>query len=290
MPNARPPALPHQTPRQTLYEMHLWDAINRAMESLEGRERLTTSLSPFATRAIFLLTTPDTISNKELLDVLTGEPSGTHSGAENDSLVRHYRQIGKERGLKIETARYLIVRLLNQDAIPKSDAVRVWYYALIQYAAVVTVVSELKARQTDSATAANDDELMTRAHEFLVETLDDYLAKSYALVDANAPMAERQEFLDFGTSLHLKSILRAPRRCITRSPGIANYGALRRNSKSTSSTSASLNVLPLAHLIAVYWRLVTRGPRNEARYRRTYIRRKSRRAAQHHSADIGELA
>jgi hypothetical protein len=118
--------------------------------------------------------------------------------------VRHYRQIGKERGLKIETARYLIVRLLNQDAIPKSDAVRVWYYALIQYAAVVTVVSELKARQTDSATATNDDELMTQAHEFLVKTLDDYLAKSYALVDANAPMAERQEFLDFGTSLHLK--------------------------------------------------------------------------------------
>jgi hypothetical protein len=66
MSNARPAALSHQTPRQTLYEMHLWDAINRAIESLEGRERLTTSLSPFATRAIFLLTTPDTISNKEL--------------------------------------------------------------------------------------------------------------------------------------------------------------------------------------------------------------------------------
>jgi hypothetical protein len=192
MPSSRKP---------TLYELQLWDAITSAFARLNDRERLTASLDRRATRSLFLLLTPSDISNKDLMDILMREQTGTHSVAENDSLVRHYRQIGAERTLKIETARYLVVRLLNEDYIPKAEAVRIWYYALIQYAAAEIAVREVKAGGALSSTFLNmnANRLMEQADQFLGKTLDCFLAKSNALYAANAPLADRQQFLDVGT-------------------------------------------------------------------------------------------
>lgn len=85
------------------------------------------------------------------------------------------RKKGAEWTLKIENARHLIVQLLNDDFIQKSEAVRLRFYALIHYATAETAVADRRARSSQSVQGnANDNDandLMSQADQFLLKTL-----------------------------------------------------------------------------------------------------------------------
>lgn len=195
--------------RQTLLESIMADTLIEILTAAEGRQRMTSNLHPFATRALFS-GTEGVMTNQELLKWLRPPASAGVVGRDTKE-ARNLRSIGNERGLKIGDLRRNALNLLASGKVSQADIARAWAYAHIHSCALRTV-QEFRAVRDALTTSTLDsnptlgNEMLNRCYELICASLqEEFDAASQAAV-TNSPNSEERRFLHFAASLIIESM------------------------------------------------------------------------------------
>lgn len=202
-------------PNLSLLLSLMLDALSLAGIKAVNQIRISQSLSPLASRALFSPTLDplQRTKNATLLRILRTKGINGVVGIETRE-ARNLRTIGKERGLKIDRIRSYSIELLKSKVVSQADIVRSWAYAVIADSARLTVLNAIqKHTALDFGNLRNLPEasmmaLLSECHEMVLNKIITDMERSQRAVNSSHPDGNFLEFLDHATWLVIEEMKR----------------------------------------------------------------------------------